>query len=361
MIRHGEAPFLECSSKGDKRFSAFGARLRAFNGQTIETIYQASKVFADGSTGLHWREGKGRKCVNQDVVRKLYSELWDAYLAENPQLMDVLLSATGLSDIFGQAGHACQATELWRIRCAEIERRKELSNATMKKEPTMYATARTIEDGLKLRFLSGPFQEFPVQDFIATGEFVFKILAAKPELALEEMRNAIERYESKYISVEEARMAFTIARHYVSGTTPQSLDEAVGYDFSEKAKEYAYCSNGELQDALEADQALAQQMTPEMKFKVLKMLDEQVLGMIHELRFENPETFPDIVKDINGWKALRMELWRGIQPDWRRAESLLGNAPGAPDAPSNVPKADSAPPAKAKPAYKPFSFSRPRG
>lgn len=52
MVRHGEAPFLECSSRGDQRFSAFSARLRSQGGRSIEEVYQAAKVFEDGSTGL---------------------------------------------------------------------------------------------------------------------------------------------------------------------------------------------------------------------------------------------------------------------------------------------------------------------
>lgn len=113
MIRHGEAPFLECSSRGDKRFSAFFARV---NGRSIEEQYQAAKVFEDGKTGLGWREAKGRKPVNAEAVATLYSALWDQYIAEHPELLKVLQAATGLSDMFGQPGHVCQATELWRIR-----------------------------------------------------------------------------------------------------------------------------------------------------------------------------------------------------------------------------------------------------
>lgn len=116
MIKHGEAPYLECSSRGDKRFSAFYARPKAFNGRSIEEIYQATKVFEDGSTGLTWREAKGKKAKNMELCATLYSELWDQYISENPELLAVLKAASGLSDIFGQAGHRCQATELWRIR-----------------------------------------------------------------------------------------------------------------------------------------------------------------------------------------------------------------------------------------------------
>lgn len=116
MIRHGEAPFLECSSRGDKRFSAFYARVRAYENKSIEELYQAAKVFPDGSTGLTWREAKGKQAVNQDWCAQYYSHLWDYYIYENPHLLDVIRNATGLSDMFGQPGRCCQATELWRLR-----------------------------------------------------------------------------------------------------------------------------------------------------------------------------------------------------------------------------------------------------
>lgn len=116
MVRHGEAPYLECSSRGDRRLSAFHARIRSRGGRSIEDLYQAAKVFADGSTGLSWREAKGKQAVNMAEVRVLYSRLWDEYISENPALLDVIRAASGLSDIFGQTGSACQATELWRIR-----------------------------------------------------------------------------------------------------------------------------------------------------------------------------------------------------------------------------------------------------
>lgn len=119
MVRHGEAPFLECSSRGDRRLSAFHARIRSRGNKSIEEIYQAEKVFADGSTGLSWREAKGKQAVNMAEVRELYARLWDEYIGENPALLDVIRAASGLSDMFGQSGRACQATELWRIRNKE--------------------------------------------------------------------------------------------------------------------------------------------------------------------------------------------------------------------------------------------------
>lgn len=116
MVRHGVAPFLECSSRGDKRFSAFYARIPSIGNRTIEEIYQAAKVFEDGRTGLSWREAKGKRAVNAAECQKLYSKLWDLYIEANAPLREPLVKATGLSDMFGQEGHACQATELWRIR-----------------------------------------------------------------------------------------------------------------------------------------------------------------------------------------------------------------------------------------------------
>lgn len=111
MLRHGKPPFLECSSRGDRRFSAFFARV---DGRSIEEHYQRAKLL-DPPVG-HWRSAKGRTALNGAEVRLLYATLWDRYIDENPALWAVLRQATGVSDIFGQPGSVCQATELWRIR-----------------------------------------------------------------------------------------------------------------------------------------------------------------------------------------------------------------------------------------------------
>ncbi len=116
MIRHGKPPYLECSSKGDKRFSAFFARIKCCGNKTIEEIYQSCKVFEGRITNLSIKEAKGKQAINMEFAHKVYSMLWDIYLDENPELLPILQSSTGVSDIFGQEGHACQATELWRIR-----------------------------------------------------------------------------------------------------------------------------------------------------------------------------------------------------------------------------------------------------
>ena len=123
MIQHGDPPYLECSSRGDRRFSAFYARLPHRGNQTIEAIYQAAKIFYNPATGgtltgRTIRGAKGKRAINQEEVATLYSQLWDEYMAAHPELLPVLQAASGLSDVFGQPGHCCQATELWRIRNA---------------------------------------------------------------------------------------------------------------------------------------------------------------------------------------------------------------------------------------------------
>lgn len=116
MIKHGKAPYLECSSKGDKRFSAFYARILDRENKTIEELYQAFKIFEGGFTGLSWREAKGKKAINQKEASEFYGMLWNEYMEDHPDLIILLCEASGLSDMFGQKGHCCQATELWRIR-----------------------------------------------------------------------------------------------------------------------------------------------------------------------------------------------------------------------------------------------------
>ena len=73
MIRVGEPPYYECSSRGDKCFGALYARV---DGCTIEERYQRAKIFAGGVTGLDWRSAKGRNAVNMQEVLVLYKNLW---------------------------------------------------------------------------------------------------------------------------------------------------------------------------------------------------------------------------------------------------------------------------------------------
>lgn len=111
MLVFGKDPILECSSRGDKRFSAFFAKV---NGSTIEQIYQSSKII-NGKRVDDWRKAKGVKADNHAELTKLYEALWQQYFQENPELYNIILEYNGFSDMFGQKGHVCQAEEIFKI------------------------------------------------------------------------------------------------------------------------------------------------------------------------------------------------------------------------------------------------------
>lgn len=93
----------ECSSKGDKRFSALFARLN--DGRTIEEAYQLdSKGYRTLSED--WRFAKGKPAINGKTRAELlveYLEYWEIWACENPLLIEELeLNSRGkiLTDMF---------------------------------------------------------------------------------------------------------------------------------------------------------------------------------------------------------------------------------------------------------------------
>lgn len=115
MLRFGNIPYLECSSKGDKRFSAFYAKIKKFGNRSIEDIYQCNKI-VNGVKCKNWKEGKGKKADNADELSKLYFKLWIIYFKENPELYNYIKKYNGFSDIFGKIGCNCQAEVIYKIR-----------------------------------------------------------------------------------------------------------------------------------------------------------------------------------------------------------------------------------------------------
>ena len=106
---------LECSSKGDRRFSAFYAMLKVRSGATksIETLYQQSKRMKDGSIA-----GKGKRPdyvsigsehFTTEALTPWYNYLWFCYFTQNPELLDVIAKYDTFTDMF--RGHCinCQA------------------------------------------------------------------------------------------------------------------------------------------------------------------------------------------------------------------------------------------------------------
>lgn len=93
----------EVSTKGDRRFSAFNARMP--DGRTLEEHYQCDIKGYD-SGGRNWRLGKGKPPVDPAVdLWGAYLDLWRTWARRNPTLVCELrerVEAKGrvLSDCF---------------------------------------------------------------------------------------------------------------------------------------------------------------------------------------------------------------------------------------------------------------------
>lgn len=123
MIQYGTAPFIECSSRGEKRLSPVYARIIRRNNRSIAELLQASKVYAGGVAGLSAREGAGRRITNWKALERLHQTLWEEYLDENPDLRAVIQGAAGVSNELGKEGVRCHAHELWAIHQKLISKR----------------------------------------------------------------------------------------------------------------------------------------------------------------------------------------------------------------------------------------------
>lgn len=119
---------LECSTRGDRRFSAFGAYI-TINGKTdcIENFYQKAKKTEDGSIA-----GKGKPfsyfvCPFCGIefpdteVSDLYKGLWIIYFNNHPELLEYAAGFDDFHDMFKGKSVNCQADVV-----REIVKDKEL-------------------------------------------------------------------------------------------------------------------------------------------------------------------------------------------------------------------------------------------
>lgn len=113
---------LECSSKGDKRFSAFYAKVSAFGKyDSIENHYQLCKRFGDEAPKT-WKDAKGKQPthielngVKYDVqyLSMWYDLLWLKYLDAHPDLVEHASQFDDFNDIFkGKNSVNCQADSI---------------------------------------------------------------------------------------------------------------------------------------------------------------------------------------------------------------------------------------------------------
>ena len=83
----------EVTSRGDARFSAFGAAMS--DGRTIEMWYQCDiKGYAPGSK--NWREGKGKPSIIPypgDELYLAYKTLWRIWAINNVALIEFLIES----------------------------------------------------------------------------------------------------------------------------------------------------------------------------------------------------------------------------------------------------------------------------
>lgn len=110
---------LECSSKGDKRFSAFYAKV-VVNGNfdSIENHYQLSKRFATRRPPKTWRDTKGKspdyfeigdKAFDISLLTAYYYLLWVKYLDAHPELVKYAQDFDSFNDMFRGKSTNCQA------------------------------------------------------------------------------------------------------------------------------------------------------------------------------------------------------------------------------------------------------------
>lgn len=121
---------LECSTKGDIRFSAFGAEVELFGKTaTIEEHYQLAKRFVGGDgkvftpKSIYDVKGKNNKikdkeltwivvgsCVFPPEFRvEFYKLMWLKYLDQNPELLAYASRFDDYNDIFKGKSLICQA------------------------------------------------------------------------------------------------------------------------------------------------------------------------------------------------------------------------------------------------------------
>lgn len=112
----------ECSTRGDKRFSALVAAMP--DGRTIEMWYQCDIKGYDLG-GTNWKLGKNKPPVfgfNREQQAQLYLSLWRLWTIQNGELVHELAELArqpqyknGLSDMFARGNPINQANALVTI------------------------------------------------------------------------------------------------------------------------------------------------------------------------------------------------------------------------------------------------------
>ena len=133
---------LQCHSRGDVRFSPFGARVRMFGRlDNIENHYQSAKVFENGRGPADWREAREMKRAKlrqigwrigprllktrqdrgdpkvfalEDFGIQLYCLLWCKYIRCHPELVEHARGFDAFEDPFAGNFPFSQA-KVWEL------------------------------------------------------------------------------------------------------------------------------------------------------------------------------------------------------------------------------------------------------
>lgn len=116
---------LECSSKGDKRFSAFYAKITLPNNviDSIENIYQFSKRFPYQANTI--KEAKGKTphffvFLNQEypinLLSSFYEFLWILYFIQHEYFVDYIKQYSKFTDSFRGKSINCQADIINKVK-----------------------------------------------------------------------------------------------------------------------------------------------------------------------------------------------------------------------------------------------------
>lgn len=120
----------ECSTKGDRRFSAFNAVMP--DGRTIEQHYQCDvKGYQPG--GRDWRLGKGKPPL--DTTKDLWAEylaLWEQWAVDHPDLIEELARAA--------AAKGCVLSD--RFASSEVNQARALAEILNKRQRPAASRAR---------------------------------------------------------------------------------------------------------------------------------------------------------------------------------------------------------------------------
>lgn len=112
---------LECSSKGDKRFSSFYAKVDVYGKfDSIENHYQLCKRFGD-EVPKSWRDAKEKmpthihvngKDLDVKLLSQFFDLLWCKYLDANPGLVKLAKEYDDFTDMFRGKSINCQADSI---------------------------------------------------------------------------------------------------------------------------------------------------------------------------------------------------------------------------------------------------------